>query len=328
MRKLMLIFLFVICLYKNGYSDTYMPIDIQYSDSEYSKFKMPKIHNVKSTLQVNNNKWLVDYSTIRDVESESTAYMNSALILYNIIISTPETKDFLKINKDEEFVWLCFFCKMTLDGWVCDNNEDIDIKNKICSHLNSIISKYESERLIEITRWTVENKSILKSWYYGNRVYGDPYLMDGDAYNTFFANTIYKLLDYIGNSSEAIQIAMKARFPKYDDSESVISFIERTLDFRAIEINLKYGKAEDTIKIIEEQFNPNDKEHLFNNLWIIDTLIKYGYTDTAKKLVLIGNNTAPSILLDIALDTYDTLSYTKMIEMRPLLNIIQKFVFE
>lgn len=298
----------------------------------YKSYKAPPLWRAKSKLQSCNHKWLGMFSRIQDSKIDNGYCMDSSFILYKIIRQERADMEMLGIKDVNEIIWLYMFGKMILGKWDCDNIYDCDFKQKIDGLYDLFIGGIKSEWLLEMIEWAIENKThLMENWVVDYRDKGVE-LMYGNAYNSFFANVIFYSLDLLEqrgiDRNTIIPLAMEAVFPKFDKEMPVMDFASKDMDFRAIDILLRWSDDEPVVNMIKKQFDPSDIGHLFNNLWLVEVLMRYGHTADAKELVLKGNTNTVSILLDTAVKSYKTLTFMQQAEMRPLLHHLQRLVFE
>ncbi|MDE5882588.1 MAG: hypothetical protein K2H60_12735 [Muribaculaceae bacterium] len=293
-------------------------------------FKMPPIWHVKTSLKDSSRLWIESYSTIKDSNIDQDNVFDCAYMIYNIVRAGEKAYKNLKIENENELRWLTLLGYMLSDKWECDNKEDAMFRQRLINSYCHLIDELSNDKLNETIQWSIENKNHLKCNWLDDWNVEDNHIRA--AYYNLMSSVIDKALDIQSTrgtkNPKAAEWAMMATFSDYDGKESTISFMKNHLDYRAIDIMLKWGDYEETTHIIKSHFDPSDNKKIINNLWIIETLMKYGYDDLAEELTLIGNDQTQSIILDMAIKEYSSASYVTQLELRSLIRHIQKFVLK
>lgn len=273
--------------------------------------------------------WIASFSRIPDAKFDQDYYMDSAFTIYKILKTDKKELNDLRIEREEEMTWLKISGAIILDRWICHNPEDERFKQTLKKRYDEFVDGLSDETLSDMIIWAIKNKDHLKSNWLVE--YRSRYLYPEDACDNFMAHIIYETLNIQktrgSENPKAIELALMATFETYDGTDTWMAFVGENMDFRAIDILLRWGERDWSVNLIKRQFEPSDTRQLFNNLWIIKTLMKYGLNDIAEELTLIGDARTPSILLDTAVKSYSSLSYRRQEELRLLVNQIQRFVF-
>lgn len=322
MKRLILILIMASCIIP---AMAIKPIEI------YSSFRTGEqstgidCWRVKSLSHTFVKGWKDSFAPFPSKITNTDSYWRSIYLAYSILKTDPAILSDMKINK-HQLVWLCMFSSMLLDKWNSDGYTKSELETDLERSINEIASTFTKQEVLEAVKWSVDSRLTCINMICDVQ----PVMADRETYDILFASVINHMIGVLGqdtiSSYEAQLLAMRARLRGYDGAVSPMEYARKTMDYRAIDVMLRWGDMKQVIAFVNEKFNPSDTNKLINNLWIAEIFIRYNLTQEASKLILKGDETTQSILLKTAFDNFDKYNYAVKDDLRPLMHNLQSFL--
>lgn len=298
----------------------------------HKTYETPSSWQMKSFIESCNDDWMPEFSRYEEKTADPKSYMNLAIFIRQVLISSQEVKDDRGIDTENREIWLCMLGWMLAEKWICDNPSDIAYRDRLIDFYKTRVSEYGSGKILAMALQAPADKShLIVCWLQNSRG-----LFDSYRENEVYAHTIYRTLDYLWSTGysdvdETLDIALRVRLEDYTGQSSPLDYAISTLDYRAADIVLRWGgddKKAALTKALAEKINPLDEKNLVNNMRLVEALVINGQEQAARLIILKGDATTPSLLLETALKVYDSLDYEFQTDMRRLIHTLQRFVFE
>lgn len=290
---------------------------VSVSDLEYLKRYLPR----------SSEDWIVAFSRSPWREVIQSELLEAALSIY--LITENKAPDILKIDRNEELTWLIMYGIVIVENRKYDDPSDEAARQELAHTFGNFIESRTDSRLLDMINFAIENNDSLRCSWLERKIVAPRYEMN--AYNSFMCRIVYRTLDVLTSRgmdpADAVSLALKATFKGYDPTQPPMEYLAANPDYRAVDIMLRWGDKPAVIKLIKRIFNPGDAKNVLNNLRIVETLMNYAQESAAAELVLIGNDTTPSILLSQAITEYAKADYDEQKELCTLINKLQKYIF-
>jgi len=305
----------------------------------YSSYRRPPGWKVRLFLEPRVHEFLNDFSLSREKSPEPASYMETAMLIRDVLIAFQSGRmsdghpyfndscDIIRGIEDEsDAIWLLFYGKMLTERWICHTIEDAKVKDEMTGWFENTIDDYGPDKVRDMALSAPAKSEYLTIYWIVHQTFHS-FDFD-DSMHSCFAEVVYSSLDYLRKhdkitDTELFDIALKSRIPGYDGTQT-------TLDHRYVNVILRWGDNKtnsDLLTTIAENFEPTNKNKIFTNLRVITTILRYGYKDFVADILLRGNPSTPSLLLETALAYFPVCEFTRQFELARRIHDLQSFVF-